>query len=163
MSALLHNNELWVAIAFVLIVALAWRPAHKRLGAILDERAALVKGELDEAQRLREEAERALAEFQRNQRDALRQAEQIATTAREEAERAAESARRDLEAALERRRRIAAERIALDERRAAMEVRNLAVDVAVSALRRMLAQDLDAARRDALVDQAIKALPQQLS
>lgn len=162
-AAVIHNNEFWVAIAFVIILVVAWRPAQRRLGAMLDERAALIKAEIEEAQLLREEAERTLAEYQRNQRDALQQAEQIVALAREEAERAAELAKRELAALLERRRRLAAERIALEEHRAMAEMRNLAVDAAVAAVRQILVRDLDKTRRGQLIDQAIKALPQQLA
>jgi F-type H+-transporting ATPase subunit b len=162
-AAIIHNDEFWVALAFVLILVVAWRPAQRRLGATLDERAVVIKSELDQAQQLREEAQRTLAEYQRNQRDALRQAEQIVALAREEAERAAELAKQDLAATLERRRRLAAERIALEEQKAMAEMRNLAVDVAVAAVRQILVRDLDETRRTQLVDQAIKALPRQLA
>ncbi|HUZ66527.1 MAG TPA: F0F1 ATP synthase subunit B [Beijerinckiaceae bacterium] len=162
-AALTHNNEFWVAAAFVLIVVVAWRPAQRRLGAMLDERAALIKTELDEAQRLREEAERALAEYQAKQREALQKAEQIVALAHEDAERAAERARRDLADAIERRRRLGAERIALEEQKAMTEVRNFAVDVAIDAAGRILARDLDKTRRARLIDEAIRALPRQLA
>lgn len=162
LDAIIHNNEFWVAVAFVLIIILAWRPLQRRLAVMLDARAEQIKTELDQAQRLREEAQRTLAEYQRKQRDALQEAEQIVAHAREEAERAAERAKRELVLSLERRRRLAAEKITLEEQKAVAEVRNLAVDVAVAAVREILARDLDAARRQELIDQAIQALPRAL-
>jgi len=104
-----------------------------------------------------------LAEYQRKQRDALKEAEQIIAHARTEAERAAQQAQRDLEAAVERRQRLAIEKIALAESKAAAEVRNVAVDVAIAAVRQMLAEDLDATRRSKLIDDAIAALPPRLN
>jgi F0F1-type ATP synthase membrane subunit b/b' len=80
-----------------------------------------------------------------------------------EAERAAEQAARDLAAALERRQRLAMEKIALAESRATAEVRNAAVDVAITAVRRILAETLDAERKRKLVDDAIAELPQRLN
>lgn len=162
LDAIIHNNEFWVAVAFVLIIILAWRPLQRRLAVMLDARAEQIKTELDQAQRLREEAQRTLAEYQRKQRDALQEAEQIVAHAREEAERAAERAKRELVLSLERRRRLAAEKITLEEQKAVAEVRNLAVDVAVAAVREILARDLDAGRRQELIDQAIQALPRAL-
>src|SRR6185437_873677 len=102
------------------------------------------------------------AEYQRKQRDALQEAEQIVAHAREEAERAAERAKRELALSLERRRRLATEKITLEEQKAVAEVRNLAVDVAIAAVREILSRDLDAARRQELIDQAIQALPRAL-
>ena len=158
----LSGPEFWVAVAFVIVVAgLAWKGAPV-ITAMLDGRAAKIKDELEEARRLREEAQQMLAEYQRKQRDALKDAEQIVAAARAEAERAAEQAVRDLEAAIERRERLAVEKIALAESKASAEVRNTAVDVAIAALRQLLAKELDAGRRSRLIDDAIAELPRRL-
>ncbi len=82
--------------------------------------------------------------------------------ARADAIRFAAQARLDLATALDRRQRLAFERIALDEAEAVAEVRNQAVDVAVAAVRRILARDIDAKNRSALIDQAIAAMPETL-
>jgi F-type H+-transporting ATPase subunit b len=159
---IIADPEFWVAIAFVIAVAgLVYKSGPMITGA-LDARAAKIKTELDEAQRLREDAQRTLADYQRKQRDALKEAEQIVAQARSEAERAAEQAARDLAAALERRQRLALEKIALAESRATTEVRNAAVDVAIAAVRRILAETLDAERKRKLIDDAIAELPQRL-
>jgi F-type H+-transporting ATPase subunit b len=159
---LLHEGEFWVLIAFVIAFGfLAWKVTPLLTGQ-LDQRAVKIKSDLDEAQKLREEAQRALAEYQRKQRDALKEAEEIVARARAEAERAAERGERELEAALERRKRMASEKIALEEQKALADVRNAAVEIAISAVRRALAQQLDPGRRAALVDDAIAALPQAL-
>lgn len=162
LSALVQNNEFWVAIAFLLVLVVGWRPVQRRLYAMLDERTALINNELEQARQLREEAQRTLAEYQQKQRDALRQVEEIAAYAREEAAVAAQRAKRELAATLERRQRLAAERIALEEQKAVADLRNFAVDVAVAAVRQILARDLDARHRIELIDQAIKSLPHQL-
>ncbi|HEX7968718.1 MAG TPA: F0F1 ATP synthase subunit B [Stellaceae bacterium] len=159
---LMEDPEFWVAVAFVIVIAgLIWKGTPTATKA-LDERAARIKAELDEAQRLREDAQRMLAEYQRKQRDAIGESEQIIAHARAEAQRAAEQAARDLEAALERRHRLALEKIALAESKAVTEVRNTAVDIAISAVRQILARELDAARKSTLIDEAIAHLPQRL-
>jgi F-type H+-transporting ATPase subunit b len=154
--------EFWVAIAFlIVIVGLVWKGSPMIIGA-LDDRAGKIKAEIDEADRLRRDAQRMLGEYQRKQRDSLKDAEQIVALAKGEAERAAVAAARELEAALQRRRALALEKIALEEAKAAAEVRNTAVDVAIAAARQMLAQDLDAPRKSQLIDAAIVELPQLL-
>jgi F-type H+-transporting ATPase subunit b len=159
---LLQDAEFWVLIAFVIAFGLlAWKVTPFLTGA-LDQRAAKIKVEIDEAQRLREDAQRALAEYQRKQREALKEADEIVAHARAEAERNAAAAERELAAALERRRRMASEKITLEEAKALAEVRNVAVEVAIAALRRTLSEDLAPARRAVLLDDAIAALPQTL-
>ncbi len=158
-----HDPELAVAIAFVIAVALAARCVWAALAGMLDERSAKIKAELDEAQQLKDEAQRALGQFQRKQRDALQEAASIVAHAREEAARLAERAKRDLEAAIDRRQRLAAEKIALAEAKALAEVRNAAVDIAIDAAREVIAERLGDRQGAALVDQAIAELPQRLN
>lgn len=154
--------EFWVLVAFVIAIGFLVYKVRGTITGGLDARAAKIKAELDEAQKLREEAQARLAEFQRKQRDALKEAEGIVAQAKAEAERLAAQGAKDLEAAVERRRRLATEKIALEEQKAMSDLRIAAVDVAVAALRRVLAEDLDAARQSALIDQAIDALPPTL-
>lgn len=162
MPEFMHDAEFWVLIAFIIAIAFLVYKVKDMVGSTLDARAAKIKSELDEAQRLREEAQAKLAEYQRKQRDALKEAEGIVAQAKAEAERAAAQGARDLEAAVERRRRMATEKIALAEAKALAEVRNSAVDLAIAAVGRVLAQDLDATRRSALIDEAIAGLPPTL-
>lgn len=160
---ILNDPEFWVLIAFLVAVGGLVRKATPTLKTALDARADKIRHDLNEAARLREEAQRTLAEYQRKQRDALKEAEQIVAHARVEAERVAEQAARDLDAALERRQRQAVEKIALAETKAIAEVRNIAVDVAIAAVRQMLAEDLDSARKSALIDASIDDLSQRLN
>ena len=161
--ALLHEAEFWVAVAFVIAIAYLIRKARPTVLKMLDDRAARIKADLDEAARLRNEAQRTLIEFQQKRRDALSEAEQITAKAREEAERVAQQAERDLAASLERRQKQAVEKIALAETKAVAEVRNQAVDVAMAAVRRILADDLTAARKSTLIDAAIDDLSKRLN
>ena len=160
---LIHDPEFWVLVAFVLAIALV---VYLKVGDIvkkaLDDRAEKIRSELDEARRLREEAQQMLAEYQRKQRDALKEAEEIAAQAREEAERIGAQGRRDLEAAIERRRQMAEEKIAQAETKALAEIRAAAVDVAMVATRRILRDQLDQRRGAELIDHAITELPQRL-
>jgi F-type H+-transporting ATPase subunit b len=162
LTGLLHEGEFWVLVAFVIAISFLVYKTRGTALAALDQRATKIKSGLDEAQRLAEEAQKSLAQYQLRQRDALKESEAIVAQARAEAARFLAQARIDLAAALDRRRRMAIERIALDEAKAVTEVRNQAIEVAVAAVRRILARDLDAANRAALIDRAIAALPETL-
>lgn len=148
----------WVGVAFFLVVALAFRPVVGALGAALDGRAAKIKARLDEAHKLREDAQEMLATYQRKQRDAMKEAEEIIAHAKSEAERLSKQAAKDLEEALKRRETQALERISQAEAAALKEVQNVAVDVAMNAAQQVLAQSVTDAQKAALADAAIADL-----
>lgn len=154
--------EFWVAISFVVFVFLVWKKAKVAILGALDARAEKIRAELDEAQRLREDAQSALAAYQRRQRDALKEAEAIIAHAREEAARIRAQAAAELEAALKRRESQAVDRIAQAEAAAVNEVRHLTVDLAMQASRKLLTEGITAKQADALIDQSIAELPKHL-
>lgn len=151
--------ELWVAVAFFIVVAGVWKPVGRAIVAGLDMRRDKIKARLDEAQRLREDAEEMIETYRRKQEEAFREADEIIAHAKAEAIRMAEQAAKDLEESVKRRERQAMDRIAQAEAEAVREVRNLAVDLAMSATRKVIAETLSAKQASALVDQAIKQLP----
>jgi F-type H+-transporting ATPase subunit b len=162
MAPLFEDPEFWVVLAVLCFVIGVWKPVRRAILGGLDARATRIRDELAAAQRLREEAERALAEYQQQQQRAAAEADAILAHARAEAERVAAQAARNLDDALERRRRLAEERIAQEEAKALSDIRAVTVDVAISAARQVIAAELDEKRGGALIDAAIVALPQQL-
>ncbi len=154
--------EFWVFLAFVIFVVLVWRKAKTAIFGALDERADRIRRELEEAQRLREEAQALLAQSQRKQREALKEAEAIVAHAREEAERLIRATEADLDAQMKRREAQAMDKIAQAEATALQQVRDMTVDVAVEATRRILVERMDERSSAALVDDAIRGLPQNL-
>jgi F-type H+-transporting ATPase subunit b len=156
------DPEFWVAVAAAIFVVVVWRPARRSLVGGLDARAGRIRDELDEARKLRDEAEQLLARYRQKEREAAAEAAAIIAQAREEAERIARQSARDLEQALARRQRLAEERIAQAEAKAVGEIRAVAVDVAIAAAREVIAAETDSERGAALIDAAIAALPQRL-
>lgn len=152
----------WVGTAFILVALLAFRPVLAALGAGLDARAAKIKARLDEAHKLREEAQEMLALYQRKQRDAMKEAEEIIAHAKAEAERLSQQAAKDLDEQIKRREKQALERITQAEGQALREVQNVAVDVAVAATREVLTQSITPDQAAALVDSSIQDLAQKL-
>lgn len=154
--------EFWVLVAFVITVAAIIRPFLRFVTTALDKRSQSIAERIEEAQRLREEAQDLLASYQRKQRDAVKEAEDIVDHARRETERMGGRATADLEKAVERREQMALERIAQAEAKAVAEVRSEAIDIALEATRRLLDQNLADKKADALVNDAIKELPDKL-
>jgi len=153
----------WVLVSFVVFVALVWKPASRMISQGLDERAEKIRSDIEKAARLREEAQALLAEYQKKQRDALKDAEAIVAAAKAEAEAFSKQAAADLEASLKRREQLALQRIAQAETQALTDVRAAAVDLAMQATRRILIEKLDAGKQDALIESAIKELPAKLN
>lgn len=154
--------EFWVGAAFVLVVALAFRKVFAAITAGLDARASQIKGRIDEAAKLREDAQALLAEYQRKQRDALQEAEAIVAHAKHEAARLKTEAEAAMEASIVRREKQAVERIAQAEAQAMAEVRNLAVDMAIAAANKMIAEKLAPDAQDLLIEDSIKGLSGKL-
>ncbi len=159
---MLQDPTFWVAIAFLVFMALAARPVTRGIVGALDARSARIRTELDEAQALREEAQKTVAEFKRKQRDALKEAEQILDHAMLEAKRLRERAERDLASALERREQAALDKIAQAETQALQEVRNQAIEVALMATARLISENLGPERSGAMIDRAIRDLSGKL-
>ena len=131
--------EFWVALAFFVFVGfLIYIGAHRRIVSALDERRDKITSELDEARRLREEAEKVVADYRRKQQEAEREAQTIITNAQAEAERIAEEAHARMQELIERRTTIAQTKIAQAEAQALADVRAAASDAAVSAAEKIL-------------------------
>ncbi|HJM61351.1 MAG TPA: F0F1 ATP synthase subunit B [Alphaproteobacteria bacterium] len=152
-----HDPEFWVLIAFVVFIAAVGKKAWAMITGMLDGRAAAIKSELESAVALREEAQTLLAGYQRQQRDAVKETEVIVEQAKQTARIETEQAKADLESALERRGKSAADKIAQAKARALEQIRANVVDVTIAATRRVIAESMDDARSDALVDEAIAA------
>ncbi len=148
-----EDPTFWVAVAFLVFVVLAARPVSGALAGALDARSARIRSELEEAQALREEAQKTVAEFKRKQHDALKEAEQILDHAMVEAKRLRERSERDLEAALARREQAALDKIAQAEAQALQEVRDQAIEVALVATAKLIGVELPPEQlRDAVED-----------
>lgn len=156
---ILQEPRFWYAVAFVLFFVLFGRRLWRPLAALLDNRAAMVRLELDEAARLRREAEAMLAEARQEREAALADAKSMVEHARAESLRIAEAARREADATAVRRERMAHDRIGAAERAALTEIRDLAADIATEAARAVVAEALTADADAALIDRAIAALP----
>ncbi len=162
LMAFLQDPTFWVLVAFVIFIAATARPISRLATAGLDKRADKIRADLEEAEKLREEAQDLLAGYQRKQRDAIKEAEAIVAHAREEAERLGRQGREKLEASLERRGKLALERIAQAEAQALDSVRAKTIDMALDATRDFLSHELKGKQADALIKAAIKDLPGKL-
>ncbi len=160
----LRNTDFIVTISFIVFVlVLVYFKVPKLLGGLLDKRADGIRSDLDEAKRLREEAQEIYASYERRQREVATQAEQIVANARREAEAQANKAKDDLKASIERRLKSAQEQITSAEGDAVRAVRDRAVQTAVAAASELLSAQVGAGQRSAGIDEAIDDVARRLN
>lgn len=155
--------EFWILACLIAFFAiLGYFKVHRTIAGSLDKRAADIAAELDEARRLREEAQQLLASYQRKQREAMKEAEDIISQAKAEAEQLAKETRANMEAQVERRTKLAEDKIAQAETQAVNDVRSAAAEVAIGAARRVIAEKVDAGRDAKLIEKSIADLASKL-
>ncbi len=162
-EAFYDSPTFWVALSFVIFVLLLAKPMWKFVTAALDKKIDEIEASIEEATKLREEAQDLLAGYKRKIADAEKEAEDIVGQAREEAQALKNRMTADLEASLERREKLAMDRIAQAETDATTEVRAMTADIALAATRQLLVDNAKDAKADELIDGAIKELPEKLN
>ncbi|CCQ72669.1 ATP synthase subunit B [Magnetospira sp. QH-2] len=161
-AAFYTDPTFWVFVSFVIFVAVAGKTIFRVATIALDDRAETIRKQLDEAEQLRREAKEMLAGYQRKQREATEEAEQIVARAKAEAERIRARAEEDLESTVERREQQAKDRIAQAETKALAEVQAMATDVAMTAAKALIVKNLKATGANKLVEEAISELGDNL-
>ncbi|NIJ41740.1 F-type H+-transporting ATPase subunit b [Parvibaculum indicum] len=160
---MLLTGEFWVLLGLIVFIGIViYMRVPGMLTKSLDERGAGIAKELDEARRLREEAQQVLASYQRKQREAMKEAEDIVAQAKVEAEAMAKETRDNLKAQVERRTQMAEQKIAQAEVQAMNEVRAVAADVAIEAARRLIAEKVDTSRDAEIIEKSIADLTAKL-
>lgn len=158
------NPLFWVLVAFLTFVALViYYQVPAIVGKMLDDRADGIRKELDEARKLREDAQALLADYQRKAREAESEARSIIDQAKREAEALAVDARKALVESVERRSKIAEEKIARAETQALSEVRATAVNTAISAAQELLKTRASGSVGNSLISQSITDLRGKLN
>jgi F-type H+-transporting ATPase subunit b len=155
----IYEAEFWVSVSFFIFIGvLVYLGIHKKVASALDARALLISKDLEEARRLREEAETLLADYRRKLGDVVTEVDNIIALAAKQAEILAAEARQSLKEHVDRRIKLAEEKIARAEREAVRELRNDAVDAAIASAQNLIAAKLTPDRAQKLVSESTKAL-----
>ena len=159
---LLADPHTWVLFSTIVFVVIAWVKGRKPLLNMLDARTARIKNDLDEAARLKSEAQALLADYQKKHKDAVEIAQKIIDNAQESVALMQKDAEAKLSENLKRRETMLLERIARAETAAVQELRHQAADIAAAAAEKLLAEAMD--KRDTkLIEAAIEELPARLN
>lgn len=160
---MLEDPTFWALVGLILFfVLIVYMKVPGKLTGALDNRAETIRTELEQARKLREDAQALLAEYQRKAREAEAEVEEIIDQAKREAEAFGAEAKKRVEDYVASRTRMAEEKIAQAEAQAIREVRSLSADVAIAASRRILAARARGAAADGLIQQAIEDVKTKL-
>lgn len=162
MSELLHDASVWVAISFAIFAIGAFKVGRGRLIGMLDARIDAIRKEIESAESLRVESQELLAQYQRKQRDATKEAAEIIETAQKSAAEIKKKAEKDLDETIKRREQQLQERLERMEEAAIQEIRSTAASLAMAATTEIINNSLDKKTNDNLVDGSIKNIAKTL-
>jgi len=158
------DAEFWVAVSFFIFIGiLVYVGVHKKIAEALDHRRDRIKAELDEARRLREEAQALLAHYRQKQKEAEGEAAAILTSAKADAERMTTEAEAKMSEFVVRRTKMAEAKIAQAESQALADVRAAAADAAVTAAERILKDTAKGNLADDLLASGIEDVKNKLN
>lgn len=158
-TALGFNTTGWVGIAaLVVLIGLLVVKVPAKIAAALDKQIAGVRSQLDEAAKLRAEAEALRSEYEAKAKAAEADAVTMRAHAQAEANQIIAKAKHDAEELMARRTKRAEDKIAAAERAAIAEVRALAAETAAKAAAMLIAEHHDAQADRTMVDRSIGSL-----
>lgn len=161
-EALYHDTSLWLAVSFVLFAYILWAKGWPVIDAALQSRINDIREELKNAENLRIEAQEMLAQYQRKNRDSLREAEVILRNAEKQAEHMRREAETSLQTMLTRREAQLTEKLSMMKTDAIAEIRDYASALSIQATREIILETLDAAAHENLTSQSIASLPRNI-
>jgi F-type H+-transporting ATPase subunit b len=157
---MLEKDATWVAIGFILfILMLIYFKVPGQITKILDNRAEKIKNELDEARKLREEAQAILADFQKKNNEAEKSAKALIDEAKKIAKNYEKEAKLKLEESLERRKKLLDEKLKRAEVEALNQIKNDITDIVFDAIDKTLSNDnINKDASDKIIDSGIKEI-----
>lgn len=156
------SEKFFIAVAFLAFVALILKPAKRFIIAAVDARILKVKNELQEAARLKDEAQALLAKLEREQSRSLEDVQAILSHARMEAERMTKEAREVLEFALSKRTELAMQKIAQAEASVLSDLRANALDITMDAARTLILESMSPEVAEEILSKAFMDVERKL-
>lgn len=160
---LAHDTNAWVLFSFLIFAFFAYKLGGKTVTAALDARIEDIKREIDTAESLRVEAQELLAQYQRKQRDAEKEAADIIAIAQKQVAKIKEAAEAEMIEVAARREAQLTERLKRIEGKAVADIQNHAATMAVAAARQIIEQTVDEKAENRLAQIAIDDVSKALN
>jgi F-type H+-transporting ATPase subunit b len=155
MSDFFANAQNWVLLSFIIFVFLAYKLGRSSVLNALDSHIDKARTDVEDAEKLRVEAQELLSDYQRLKSEATTEAESIVKVAAQHAEKIKSNAVKSLDTELARREEQLKERLSNMEAQAFEEMRHYAADLAVKATREIIIENIDSKKAKSLNDKAI--------
>ncbi|MFQ5686932.1 MAG: F0F1 ATP synthase subunit B [Candidatus Scalindua sp.] len=146
----------WSIISFLVLMAILYKYALPAITAILDARQEKIKGDIDQAEKLREDAERLKGEYQRKVIQAEEEAEGKIQAAVVKANEISDDIVKDAHQTVAGDRAKAQQGIEVERKKALAEVRNQVIDLTILSTSRLIQQSMQRKTAEKLVDDVIK-------
>lgn len=163
MGLLATDAAIWVAISFAIFAVLAFKLGRKSVTGALDSKIQEIKDEIENAERIRVEAQELLAQYQRKQQDAEKEAKEMVKNAKAQAKTIKKTMQSELDEIMARREAQLAERMKRLEENAVAKIQNEAADIAVEATTEMIMQALDDKTQKTLTDNSVNVISKQIN
>jgi len=144
MTDLIQDSNFWVLISFLIFLGIAWHYGRAAALGKLDDKINNIRKELEEAERIRVDAQELLAEYQRKHKDAMSEADQIIADAKKHAEYIRAKAEEEMNKAQSRRQAQLDEKLTRIEQNAKQDIESYTAKIAVNAARQILTDKMDA-------------------
>lgn len=157
-----HDSHFWIAVAFFIFVALFVKFILPAVMAMLDKRAAEISNQLEQAKKLRAEAEALLAAAKIQQETTLQEAQFILAQAERDAQDIGLKAAADLEQTVARRMGQAEEKITRMQSQAVAALRAQMVNAAADVAREVVTAHMQQQPNDPAITRAIETIERSI-
>ncbi|TNM65952.1 F0F1 ATP synthase subunit B [Aliirhizobium smilacinae] len=158
------DNSFFALVGLLLFIALiVYLKVPGMVARSLDKRADNIRDELEQAKRLREEAQALLSEYQKKRKEAEAEAAALLAAAEREAALLTEEARQKTEEFVARRNALSEQKIKQAETDAIDAVRSAAIDIAIAAAGKVIAAKTDKTTQTALFKDAVSKVQSRLN
>jgi F-type H+-transporting ATPase subunit b len=143
---------IWLAISFILLLFLMWKVALPRVGSIVEEREKRIQADLEKADRVKADADKARTAYEKTLADARAKAQAELAAATQAIQ--AETGKRDAAfmSQLNQRTKAAEDSIATAKTKAMGDVRSVAAEVAAAVIGKMAGAEANASEVAGAVD-----------
>lgn len=151
-----HSQMFWLVLCFVVLLIFMQKFAVPAISKSLDDRATQIKQDLQDAQKLKKDAEELLADYNAKMHEASKEVDRVLAKAKSDAKKLAEKESAELEEKLQARAKKATAAIETAKNKAAEELKEQAYKLVVTATEKLVLESVDSKKAKALTAKAIK-------